>query len=322
MNIFILYVLLGAAAFLVVASLAGGYAGYVLSLTRRKKQAMQLQAPDPKEVLRSTLCNQGKEWFFAQKPEEVLLQSRDGLTLRGYFLPAKRPGNRLLVCSHGYNCNGPDEFGAFLRYYHEALGFHILLPDHRAHGRSDGKYIGFAAREWEDILDWADAFVRRLGPGTQVALHGVSMGGATVMNCNAHNPPGYIKCIVEDCGYTNGYEMISLSVRRDLHIHFPPINWVCALWFRLFVGRSLRRDSDPFGHIANCKTPTLFVHGDADTFVPTEMGLRFYNAAAMPKELLLVPGAGHAMAYPIDPAAYEAKLREFYDQWMKEEVRV
>jgi len=316
------YVLSGIAALLVLGTFVGGYIGFVLSLTRREKEAKELQAPDPMTAQREAMRAAGKQWLFSHDPQEVEMTSRDGLTLRGYYLPAAKPSRQLAVLVHGYHGNGPDEFAAMLPFYHEEMNYHILLPDHRSHGRSDGKYIGFAALEWQDILDWAELFVRRLGGDTEVALHGVSMGGATVMNCNALGSPDYVKCVVEDCGYTNGYEMITLSAKRDLGLHFPPLFWALGLFFRMFQHRSLKKDADPYGQIGNFKRPTLFVHGAEDTFVPTEMGLRCHAAAAVPKDLLLVEGAGHAMAYCVGKEQYDAKLRAFLNRWMGERAAV
>ena len=54
---------------------------------------------------------------------------------------------RFVICVHGYKCNGPDEFSHMLPFYNERLGFNYLLPDHAAHGRSTGKFIGFGAYE-------------------------------------------------------------------------------------------------------------------------------------------------------------------------------
>jgi len=309
-------------AFFLLAVFASGLVGFMGSLLRRKKKgaSSRMQTPDPNLQLRHDMEAAGRAWLFAQNPEEVELQSFDGFTLRGYFLPAAKPSDKLVVCAHGYSYNGPDQFGALLPFYHDELNYNILLPDQRTHGRSDGKYIGFGALEWRDFFDWTAAFVQRLGPETQVVLHGISMGGATVMNCNAHNPPDYIKCIVEDCGYTNGYEMMSLVAIRDLHVHFPPMRWMLLFWFRVLQHCSLRRDCDPYGQAAQFKLPTLFIHGAADRFVPAEMGRRCYEAATVPKDVLLVEGAGHSMSYFLAKEAYEEKLRAWLERWMKEKV--
>jgi len=322
-----LYILAGVVGFLVFVALAVGYVAYSMVLVRQeKKRHVQKKAGAPEierqEKLYQEVGDAGRTWFAAQNPEDVSITSRDGLTLRGHFLPAKTPSSRLVVFSHGFTANGQREFGAFFQYYHEALNFNILAPDHRSHGRSDGKRIGFSALEWTDILDWAEAFIGRCEDDPQVVLHGMSMGAATVMNCNAHNPPDYVKFIIEDCGFTNGYEIQWLCAQRDLGMpkFCAPIMWCTAMWYRLFTGKSLRKDCDPYGKIAQFSKPTLFVSGAADPFVPAEMSIRCYEAATVPKELFLVEGARHVMAYYLDPEGYQAKISAWVDQWIKEEV--
>jgi len=315
------YALAGLLGLLFVLVFGGGFVGYKLTLTRQKKKR-RLQEPDAKAQMRIAANEAGKEYLLGLDPEDVTLKSFDGLELKGWYLPAARPSNKLAVLVHGYTATGPGEFGGFLKFYREELNFNILLPDHRCHGRSEGKYIGFAALEWRDILNWTDVFAKRLGPDAQVVLHGISMGAATVMNCNAHNPPDYVKCVVEDCGFGNGYEMIQLSARRDMKLKTPIVMWGLSFWYRLFTGASLKKESDPYGHIADFKVPTLFIHGVADPLIPFEIAQRCHEAAAVEKDLLLIPGAAHAMSYFIGKEAYEAKLREWYARWMGERVGV
>lgn len=55
----------------------------------------------------------------------------------------------------------------------------------------------------------------------------------------------------------------------------------------------------------------IFVHGEADDFVPCEMSKANYEACSASKHLLTVPGAGHGMSFPADAEGYLAALREF-----------
>lgn len=55
----------------------------------------------------------------------------------------------------------------------------------------------------------------------------------------------------------------------------------------------------------------LFIHGDADTFVPTWMVYPLYEAKPEPKELWIVPGATHAMSYKDYPQEYTEHVKKF-----------
>ena len=48
------------------------------------------------------------------------------------------------------------------------------------------------------------------------------------------------------------------------------------------------------------KIPVLFIHGDADDYVPMCMTIKNYEACASKKELYIVSGAGHALAFSKD----------------------
>ena len=55
----------------------------------------------------------------------------------------------------------------------------------------------------------------------------------------------------------------------------------------------------------------LFIHGDADTFVPTWMVYQLYEAKPEPKELWVVPGVIHAQSYLKEPKAYTQHIEDF-----------
>ena len=67
--------------------------------------------------------------------------------------------------------------------------------------------------------------------------------------------------------------------------------------------------------LKHCKIPVFFAHGTDDHFVPVEMTYENYRACRSPKELLIVPGAGHCMSYPTEPRRYEQALLEFWRRW-------
>ena len=57
--------------------------------------------------------------------------------------------------------------------------------------------------------------------------------------------------------------------------------------------------------------PLLAIIGGADSIVPPSEGLAIFAAAAGPKQLLEVPGAGHVGAYSAANAEYEQAVLDF-----------
>lgn len=302
-----LYVALSVIAVFLLITLLFGYIIFQNAIVRPKKKRVQT-----KEIYikRQKAREENNEKFFARKPEDVSIQAIDGLTLRGWFLPSEKPTKRYVLFSHGHKCNGPDEFSLMVPFYHDQLGYNILMPDHRAHGRSDGKYMGFGALDHKDMRLWAEYLIERFGDDIEIILHGISMGAATVMLLNNHNPPAQIKLVIEDCGYTSCDAIIRQTVKDLVHFSYPPAIAVADFFCARKAGYHFR-DADCLGTMPDAKNPVLFIHGDADTYVPTQMGRELHKACKVPKSLLLMKDSIHAFSYYDAPQRYEQKVAGF-----------
>ena len=82
-----------------------------------------------------------KDFMLSLPCEHVTVKSNDGLTLHGDYYPAEKPSDNLVICFHGYTSARMSSC-SFAAYMHK-LGFDCLLVDNRAHGDSEGEYIGF-----------------------------------------------------------------------------------------------------------------------------------------------------------------------------------
>ena len=80
-----------------------------------------------------------KEIFDSYKKEEISIQSRDNLTLRGIYVENKIK-DKIVIIFHGFKSNGDSDI--LLSYDFYKLGYSMIIVDQRAHGKSDGKYIG------------------------------------------------------------------------------------------------------------------------------------------------------------------------------------
>ena len=170
-----------------------------------------------------------------------------------------------------------------------------------------------------DVRDWAYYLSRRFGEGTDIFLAGISMGAATVLLLSDREEilPN-VKFIVADCAYTGVVDEFR-GVLEKAHIpHRALIAGVDAV-NRVSSGFSLHAVS-PNESVKHAVVPILFIHGNSDTFVPTQMSRENYAACTTEKDLLLVDGAAHASSYPTDSAAYEAKLEKFMDKYVDKET--
>lgn len=239
-------------------------------------------------------------------PVEVwTLESFDGLELKAKkFSPAEN-SNRWAILVHGYGRDGTFAYDYAEEYLKR--GWNVLIPDLRAAGESQGKFITMGALESRDVFDWAN----KIPDDAQIVLHGVSMGAATVLMTAALEPKNLI-AVVEDCGYTSAYEMFTAQLKEIFGLPEYPImpcaNIVCG--FKTSVKIS---DAAPIDSVDKIKVPILFIHGYADKLVPFEMMTQLYNKATAPKEKFVVTGAGHADAKRKNPADYFYKVFEFLE---------
>lgn len=276
--------------------------------SQQKKTGGDTPAPlDPRE-----------EWMKAQSFDIWTLNNADGITLTAFYLPPEAPSDRWALCAHGYRSRGRREFRRITKFYHDH-GFHVLLVDHRASGDSGGSRITFGEKESADLKLWLNRIRTQTDGAAEVVLHGVSMGAATVMllSDDAEILP-QVKFITADCGFTSVTDEFE-GVLASANIPSGALMAGVDAINRLVSGFSLR-DVRPIDHVSHALVPILFIHGAADTFVPTEMSQRNYEACTSEKAILLVEGAAHAESYSTDPDAYDAMLEEFIGKYMTAET--
>lgn len=60
-----------------------------------------------------------------------------------------------------------------------------------------------------DAEKWVEYVIERFGNNSEIFLHGISMGGATVLMASGLNLPNNVKAIISDCAYTSAYDVFS-----------------------------------------------------------------------------------------------------------------
>lgn len=302
------------AAIIVAGALIGvSYYFYNMAIKRNSKEFLSdnkdLVPDEPTPVEQN-----GDKWIENQTYETWHISSNDGLKLVGYYKAAAIPTNKMAILAHGYSGSGKD-MGSFAKFYYEKLGFNVLMPDDRGHGASEGDYIGFGWPDRKDYLLWIQKGVEKLGEAAQIVLHGISMGGATVMMVSGEALPKQVKAIVEDCGYTSVYDQLAYQLRRLYKLPPFPILHTTSWLTSIKAGYSFAEASS-LKQLENNKLPMLFIHGGDDTFVPTEMAMRLFDTCKTEKDIFIVEGASHGMAYRTDEAAYEQKVSHFIKRYI------
>lgn len=288
------------------AAAMGNYFYELAMVPKRRDPAGDEGKTDP--------CSLGRAWIREHPARrDVFLTSVDGLRLHGVALRQKA-SHRWALCVHGYH-DDLSSMAVCARHYYEDLGWNAVLPDLRGHGGSEGSYVGYG---WDDRLDlvaWISRIMRR-DAQAEIVLHGVSMGAATVLLTAGGALPNSVRAVVSDCAYTS-----ALTIMRHVYQlgggRGPAGPALAAL--RATVRRRDKFDlksADPLRAVGTSRTPTLFIHGVNDDFVPASMMAELYQAARCPKDFLWVPGAGHAESFNVDPKLYWDTVDEFLNRYL------
>ena len=283
-----------------VGLVAGAYLAYVAVRGSRLLVSPEVRpfAPDA-DGSPATPADIGLEY------EPVRFTTDDGVTLSGWLIPAARETRTAVVVLHGFTGNRLAELAAFVPWLHER--HHVLQFDFRGHGESGQAWVTLGSHERRDVAA-AVAFLRSRGLGP-IALFGVSMGAAIAIVAAPELP---VAAVVADSAFAELHHPIGNRMRE---VGYP----LAGLGSRAIVaGAALRTRSrlpDAIRYVARlAPRPLLVIASKEDQLISWRQGLRLYEAAGEPKELLVVDGAGHAEAYAVEPETYRRRVVEFLER--------
>ena len=264
-----------------------------------------------REKEEKALDNKFKEIHTSQS---LKITSRDELKLqlRANYFEQTAPTHKWAFVVHGYTSKAND-MTRWVRNFYEQ-GFNVVAPDLRGHGASEGNYIGMGWHDRLDLMEWIH-LVLMMDPDAEIVLFGVSMGAATVLMASGEELPDNVKVIVEDCGYSSVADVFTYQLKDLFSLpEFPFMNAANTV-------TNIRANYDIYEasaltQVEKSVTPTLFIHGDEDTFVPYEMVNELYEAAPVEKEKLIIEHAGHGEAVRVSPDIYWATVWEFVSRFI------
>lgn len=309
---FLAYILLS----LIVLILFSGYLVFHMACVRRKEMNWLAEAEVSKTPYGRHFENilAGDRFLREHNAQALQIISHDGLRLHAAYVPAKNPKGTIIL-AHGYRSCKLVDFGLVFDYYHN-MGMNILVPDQRAHGKSQGRFITFGVKESRDMEGWIAYHNTHLSD-CPVFLSGLSMGATTMLYLADADMPGNVRGIIADCGFTSPKEIISCVYSRTIHLPATVSLWAAELFARLIAGFSLY-EKDTRKALQNAKLPVLLVHGVDDGFVPCEMTRQGYAACTGVKQLLLVEGADHGVSFLVDRPRYTKLVTEFIAEHLEE----
>ena len=271
--------------------------------------------PNPREIPASLLYKKYRDDMLLvvddmeKSPFEVIEKtSYEGYSLRARLYGRTKENKPVVLFMHGYH--GTAEWDGYGMYrICKKLGWPILMPDMRAHGKSEGS-ISFGIRERHDVRTWLEYLEQRFGEETDIILAGVSMGGTSVLlAASDYELPSNVKGIISDCAFSHPAGLFSPVFQK---IHFP-----AKLLFRFMklsarvFGKFDLEEVSANGIVGNIKVPILFIHGTEDFIVPVCMCHELYDKCTATKKKVVFEGASHANSAMTDYEKYEENVVSF-----------
>lgn len=257
-----------------------------------------------------------EEWLNETKglTEEVEISSHDGLTLRGHAFYQDEPSNDWAVVVHGYQVYEEYMFPVAHHYYKE--GYNVLTYDQRSLGDSDGEYLTMGIKEKHDLVSWLEALLDQ-HPESNIVTHGQSMGSGTVLMASGLDDfPEEVVAVISDSGYSSVWNVFESELYQRFELPAFPALHMAGIVAIPKVDINIFNEGVTTEWVAQSQTPTLFIHGTADDFVPSPMVYELYEAHPMEeKELFIVEGAGHSDSKFLEPELYYDTVFSFINQY-------
>lgn len=214
------------------------------------------------------------------------------------FARSSKAHGATAVLVHGYTDNATSML-MIARIYNHFLNYNILLPDLHAHGQSYGNDIQMGWKDRLDVMHWiglAPGMFRTPADSMRLVVHGISMGAATTICVSGEQTPNYVKCFVEDCGYTSVWDEFAHELKGRFSLPEFPLLYTASWVVRMkYGGRSVRlRHSSRWLSAANrCSSSTVTttltclrlwsIRSTRPSLNPNSCGLR--PAASMPSPI-------------------------------------
>ena len=245
---------------LVAAAVAGCWL-FVIVVAWAGQRAL-IYLPSPGEVGRAATAGLGHA-------EDVTLTTADGLRLRAWHVPPRRPSGAAVLVLPGNA--GNRSYRAPLAATLADQGFAVLLLDYRGYGGNPGRP---SERGLHLDAGAGRAYLEARGDvdPDRIAYYGESLGAGVAIELALEVPPA------------------ALVLRSP----FPSLVEVGRLHYPYLPVRMLLRDRFAGGsRIGAVDAPVLVVAGGADRIVPVEMSRAVAEACDPPARLLVIPGADH-----------------------------
>ena len=255
----------------------------------------------PKPAIRVTPAD------YHLQAQTVSLVTADQITLEGWLIKHAN-STKTIILVHGFGMNKGE---VLKRTYYLATTYNLLYLDCRGAGDSAG-HSEAGLQESKDI-EAAVQYLRTAHPhlSQQIALYGISMGSAAASYYTATQ--GGIKCLILESSYFSFKNVAKRWMWRHAKVPYFPLVASLIFWKEYRMGQKV--ETFALQNTASQITcPVLMIQGEKDKLAPVAKAQKTYNLLTAPKELWVVPQAGHLSCYKVGGAAYVDKITRFFQE--------
>ena len=211
--------------------------------------------------------------------------------IHAWWLP-NQSSEDVLLYLHGNGSNISSNLSVVHDLYN--LGFSLLLLDYRGYGLSEGKFPTEATVYQDAQLAWDYLVTRRGLKPSQIFVYGHSLGGAVAIDLGVRQP-----------------KMAGLITESSFTSILDVANYYGS-FYRLFPTKILiNQRFDSLSKVPLLQMPILLIHGKNDQLIPVSMSEELYAVAKPPKQLVIVPEAGHNDVFRVGGEKYLQAIKNF-----------
>ena len=240
--------------------------------------------------------------------QTISLTTSDHITLESWFIKSPH-SNKTVILVHGFGMNKGE---VLKRTHFLAQYYNLFYLDCRGCGESTGRSEA-GLQESKDIQA-AVEYLHKTCPdlSQEIALYGISMGSAAVSYYTATY--GGIACLVLESSYYSFKNVAKRWMWKHAKVPYFPVVSSMISWKEHKLGQKV----ESFAlkqTAAKITCPVLMIQGAKDKLAPVSKAQKTYNLLTGPKELWIVPQAGHLSCYKIDEIAYRNKITHFFQTY-------
>ncbi len=240
--------------------------------------------------------------------EEIRFLSKDKLLLKGWLIFKNNQSPTIIIC-HGLGTNKSDLL-SIAEFIYEA-GFNVFLFDFRGHGESRGKFCSFGYLEKKDLEGVIDYISEREElRNKNIGVFGLSMSGAVAIMVAAEDTR--IKAVISDSAYRDLYSSMVHHAKVFYSLPKFPVNLFLRLGYLLRFAYDPKEISPQEAIARISPRAVLIINGERDNQIPPENAYSLFERANQPKELWIIPEAGHGEGLGIYFEEYQKRVIDFF----------